>query len=104
MPPATKRTNANLTADDFENLGMDMLRRKKDGSAHTRRRRFRATFGTSPIVCSTLWGMLHSSDCASSAKHLMWGLMMLQTHETEENISTKAGSVDEKTFREHSWA
>ena len=102
MPPA-KRQNTSLAASDFENLGMETLGRKKDGSVHTRRRWFRTTFGTSPVVCSILWGVPHSSGCTSSAKHLMWGLMMLQTHETEENISTKAGSVDEKTFREHSW-
>lgn len=67
-------------------------------------RRFRSFFGTSPIICSSLWGLLAGSRPAySQPKHLLWALMFLRLYNTE-HIHARLAGVDEKTFRKWSWA
>ena len=73
-------------------------------SSVTKIRRFKAYFGTSPLVCSILWSMI-SSDLPSGASflHLLWGLIFLKVYATESVLSRIVGGADEKTFRKWTW-
>jgi len=88
----------------FISTGADILRCRSDVINTTFNRRFRAFFGTTPIVCSSLWGLLAvSRPPDSKPKHLLWALMFLRLYDTESVHALLAG-VDEKTFRKWAWA
>ena len=67
-------------------------------------RRFKAHFGTSPLVCSIMWSMI-STEVPSGASflHLLWGLLFLKVYATESVLCGIVGGVDEKTFRKWAW-
>jgi hypothetical protein len=93
----------NYTHDEFLSKGKAMMGLKRTLSASTERRKFRATFGTSPAICSLLWGMLlPGTTRGAKPVHLLWGLMLLKLYNSESAHCNIAG-VDEKTFRKWSW-
>jgi hypothetical protein len=67
--------------------------------------RFHSLFGTSPILCTHLWGRLdlHVEILrAARAKHLLWALLFLQ-HYASNTLHTTIAGADEKTFRKWVW-
>jgi hypothetical protein len=92
-------------ASEFDRMGADMMRRDVAGSAKIRDRRFRSWFGTSTIICAWGWLDLESRGLPEGVekKHYLWALTLMKTYETEANLSTKVGPVDEKTFRTWAW-
>jgi hypothetical protein len=67
--------------------------------------RFHSLFGTSPILCTHLWGRLDphvEMSMAARAKHLLWALLFLRHYGTE-TLNTTVTGADEKTFRKWVW-
>jgi hypothetical protein len=101
------RMEAAPSPDVFLSAGRDLM-----GNAHRdhllQRRvvaRFHTLIGTSPILCSHLWGRLDPTVEISGAarpKHLLWALLFLRHYGTEILNSTVTGA-DEKTFRKWVW-
>jgi hypothetical protein len=91
------------THDHFLCIGNAMMGLESKLSASTERRKFRATFGTSPAVCSLLWEMLLPVTTISTKPVcLLWGLMFLKLYNSE-SAHCNIARVDEKTFRNWSW-
>lgn len=90
---------------EFEFMGAEMMRRNVDGSATILDRRFRSWFGTSSIICAWGWHELESRGLPEGVekKHYLWALTLMKTYETEANLSSKVGAVDETTFRKWAW-
>ena len=71
----------------------------------TEERRYRAFFGTSSIVTSSIWVRLNQADLLPKnglPAHLLWGQLFLKIYASEEIHAGLAG-VNEKTFRKWSW-
>ena len=89
----------------FEETGLFILwKQKGPGSNQTADRRFRATFGTSSIVCCRIWKLLQLNKASLESmapNHLLWGLILLKLYSTETTHAGMTG-VDEKTFRKWS--
>ena len=65
-------------------------------------RRFRAFFGTSPLVCLIAWDQLfHVRPRNSSPEHLLWALLLLKQYNIE-SMNASLCKVTEKTFRKWS--
>ena len=92
---------ANYDSSTFRYIGLALLSRFLDvpnaGSTECEYERFRASFGTSPFVCSILWNMIKGSE-GSLPKHLLWSLFYLKTFSTER-VCASFFRVTEKTFR-----
>ena len=71
-----------------------------DGSLSLGYRRFRAFFGTSPLVCVIAWNIM-SMARSSRPEHLLWALLLLKRYSVE-NINATLTGVSEKTFRKWS--
>ena len=86
----------------FWHLGHQISKHKIDGSISVGYRKFRAFFGTSPIVCVVVWEMLmvHQPP-KSKPEHLLWALLLLKQYAIESFNAALVG-VTEKTFRK--WA
>ena len=86
------------TVDTFWNLGHAFTKHDLLGSITLGYRKFRAFFGTSPIVCITIWDMLliHRPK-KSKPDHLLWALMFLKQYNIESVMAALTG-VSEKTF------
>jgi hypothetical protein len=86
----------------FWNLGHKITKHKRDGSISVGYRKFRAFFGTSPIVCVVVWDMLlvHRPH-KSKPEHLLWALLLLKRYNIESFNAALVG-VTEKTFRKWS--
>lgn len=90
---------------------LELGRRLMGLRGHLRRqeqlRRFKSHFGTTDVRCTLIWNMLRADDNArrvlqgARPEHLLWGLMLIKTYDTEPILAGKAG-CDEKTFRK--WA
>jgi hypothetical protein len=80
------------------------MRFPTDGLHNTKSRRFRAFFGTTPIICSVLWSLCLPSFIAQAVMpaHLLWALLFLKQYNIEEVNASMTGT-DEKTFRKWSW-
>ena len=73
-----------------------------DGSLSLGYRRFRAFFGTSPLVCVIAWNIMSMARPRSSRpEHLLWALLLLKRYSVE-NINATLTGVSEKTFRKWS--
>ena len=101
-------TKAKIPPSSFLAVGNKIMKRDgKSGSKSTERVRFKATFGSSPEVCSLLWDLLQPQIKAmprnARPSHLLWGLLFLKIHSTESVHASLAGGVDEQTFRDWSW-
>jgi hypothetical protein len=93
---------------EFTGIGSRLLRGdRREGSAVTMERRFRAWFGTSATVVAKTWTLLTEVNGwerpAEAKGKFLWALMLLKRYETEENLAVSAGGVDEKTFRKWAW-
>ena len=89
----------------FEEKGLLILRKQKgSGSNQIADRRFRATFGSSSIVCCRIWKLLQldqTSLKSMTPNHLLWGLILLKLYSSETTHAGMTGA-DEKTFRKWS--
>lgn len=104
-PPSPLATMNDIDPSVFEQLAGGMMRNLATTvSEETRVRRFRAFFGTTPIICSMLWSLCVTSFIAQRVMpvHLLWALLFLKQYNTEEVNATITGT-DEKTFRKWSW-
>ena len=101
-------------ADEFEGIGSHLMRGSdlgdRRGSAVTADRRFRAWFGPSTNVCAKTWVLvveMHAEDGGmrpgATKERFLWALKILKGYDTEENLATSAGGVDEKTLRKWGW-
>ena len=91
----------------FAQVGKDIMGRAQERPGMVSNRRWRSLFGTSPLVCSILWGHIDPPNNRAlppnaEFKHLMWGLIFLRDYNVEENHSLLTG-VDEKTHRKWQW-
>ena len=69
----------------------------------TDKRRFRASYGVSPEVCTQVWQMIyHSLPMLLTFDHLLWALLFMKIYATESVLAGSVG-VDEKTYRLHVW-
>jgi hypothetical protein len=98
----------NLLAVEFTGIGSRLLRGdRREGSAVTMERRFRAWFGASATVAAKAWTLLTGVNGwerpAEAKEKFLWALMLLKRYETEENLAASAGGVDEKTYRKWAW-
>ncbi|GKZ00549.1 hypothetical protein MPSEU_001007300 [Mayamaea pseudoterrestris] len=92
--------------EHFADLGNEIMARRGRGVSSRTDRRFRATFGTTPALCSTLWMRLDPSRTMhqkAEPKHLLWSLMLLKLYLCEHALAALVGGVDEKTVAKWSW-
>ena len=67
------------------------------------KRRFRAMFGVSALVCSVIRNrLLRKIPDGASPVRLLWALMFLKVYRSEATNWT-ISKADEKTFRKWSW-
>ena len=82
------------------------MRRHKVASEDVEKRRFHATFGTCPELCSVIWGRLIQYGLLPEQRlsfHLLWALMFMKLYCSESVHCALAGGVDEKTFQKWAW-
>ena len=92
-------------AEAFLSLGLWMMGRQEGGSAFISDRRFRGWFGPPPEIAAQAWNLLNpeaTMPIGASKLKMPWGLSLMKTYGTEENLAAKTG-VDEKTFRKWAW-
>ncbi|KAI9562432.1 hypothetical protein GHT06_009862 [Daphnia sinensis] len=88
--------------ETFWKAGHKITGHDLDGSLSLGYRRFRAFFGTSPLVCLVAWDILFNARPSNSKpEHLLWALMLLKRYSIETFNATVIG-VSEKTFRKWS--
>lgn len=88
--------------ETFWKAGHKITGHDLDGSLSLGYRRFRAFFGTSPLVCLVAWDILFNARPRNSTpEHLLWALMLLKRYSIETFNATLIG-VSEKTFRKWS--
>ena len=83
----------------------EILNRSGSGSLTTADRRFRELFGCSVTVVVILWTLIDPETTMEGTPclhHLLFALIFLKVYCKESTLSTMAGVVDEKTFR--NWA
>lgn len=92
------------TRESFMDLGNNIMGRTKAVQARTALERFKATFGTSPQVCSLLWDMIDRTWMPNGSRpvHLLWALMLLKLYCAESVLSALA-NAHEQTFRKWAW-
>ena len=88
-----------ISQDAFGALARDVL--------YTGRslRRFKATFGVTPLLCSVLWNWMDDDQKlpeGASPIHLLWTLMFLKLYDTEDVLSLIC-RCDPKTHRKWVW-
>jgi hypothetical protein len=90
------------SVDTFWSLGHKITKHDMEGSISLGYRKFRAFFGTSPLVCVVVWDLLlvHRPR-KSSPDHLLWALLLLKRY-TIESVNAVLVGVSEKTFRKWS--
>ena len=69
--------------------------------------RFKAMFGITTTICANWWlitvnGWRNRPAAATKEKFLL-GLHLLQSYDTEPNLASNVGGVDEKIFRKWAW-
>ena len=66
--------------------------------------RFKAMFGVTSTICASGWLIKvngwKNRPAAATKERFLWGLHLLQSYDTEPNLASNVGGVDEKTFRE----
>lgn len=96
-------TTLHLSPSRFADLGRELAQSSPGLSPISERRRFRALFGVTPILCSRLWDLLAGVRPHSARPiHLLWGLLFLKVYGSEHTHRTIA-HADEKTFRKWAW-
>jgi hypothetical protein len=97
-----------IAPEQWIEMGLGIIGRHKLLTRSTNIRRFRATFGQSPLICSMVWDKLEEAGArqrmprGSRAIHLLWAMMFFKLYCAEEVNSSLAG-CDEKTFRKWCW-
>jgi hypothetical protein len=68
------------------------------------REMLQTSFGTTPEICSILWGLIAPNFSVEGAcpRHLLWALILLRTYHKESDISSRIG-VHVQTFRKFSF-
>ena len=90
------------SVDSFLTLGHKITKHDMDRSIILGYRKFRAFFGTSPLVCVVVWDLLLvQRPRKSTPEHLLWALLLLKRY-TIESVNAALVGVSEKTFRK--WA
>ncbi len=89
------------SVDTFWHLGHKITKHNMEGSISQGYRKFRTFFGTSPMVCVAVWGMLVCRPLKSRPEHMLWALMLLKLYNIE-SVNAALVGVSEKTFRK--WA
>jgi len=97
------------SAQDFEQFGCHMAGIPWGGSARVRLHQFKAHFGVSPSVATSLWAQLAHSRwltfdgfCRPKLEHLLWCLLWMKGYGVEELSAATVGTT-EKTFRKWAW-
>ena len=90
------------SVNTFWSLGSKITKHDMEGSISLGYRKFRAFFGTSPLVCVVAWDLLlvHRPK-KSTPEHLLWALLLLKRYSIE-SVNAALVGVSEKTFRK--WA
>ncbi len=95
-----------IAPEQWLEMGMGIMGRHNLVARSTSRRRFRATFGQSPIICSIIWDKIEEArqTMPQGAKtiHLLWAMMFVKLYCCEEVNASLAG-CHEKTFRKWCW-
>ena len=87
------------SVETFWRLGHTITGHDLNGSLSLGYRRFRAFFGTSPLVCLVVWDMLLLvRPRKSTPEHLLRALLLLKRYHIESLNAALVG-VNEKTFR-----
>lgn len=90
------------SVETFWNLGHQITKHDPEGSITVGYRKFRAFFGTSPMVCVAVWDiLLMRRSKKSKPENLLWALMFLKQYNIESLNSAMVG-VSEKTFQKWS--
>jgi hypothetical protein len=76
---------------DRVTLSVNITNRNPTLSVFTNNRRFRATFGISPTVCSEAWRLIAARGRNTQEKieplHLLWTLCFFKLHDSEHVVS-----------------
>ena len=89
-------------------LGLEYTKRKISAKCmkdvkETDKRRFRASYGVSPEVCTQVWHLIYFSlPVIQKIDHLLWALLFMKVY-ASETVLAGIVEVDEKTFRRHVW-
>jgi hypothetical protein len=90
------------SVETFWEAGHKITGHDVDGSLSLGYRRFRAFFGTSPLVCVVAWDMMSlARPRTSRPEHLLWALLLLKRYSVED-VNAALTGVSEKTFRKWS--
>lgn len=90
------------SVETFWKAGHKITGHDIDGSLNTGYRKFRAFFGTSPLVCAVAWDIISMArPRKSTPQHLLWALLLLKRYDIESINATLVG-VSDKTFRKWS--
>lgn len=88
--------------ETFWRIGHKITGHRSDGSLSVGHRKFRAFFGTTPLVCIVAWDLLRDVRPGNSIPdHLLWALLLLKGYNIETTNAALVG-VSEKTFRKWS--
>ena len=100
------------TAYDFEQIAFRMRRGNRSlplgmDSPRLNEYRFRAMFGVSSTICANAWLITvngwRNRPSAATKERFLWALHLLKSYDTEPNLASSVGGVDEKTFRQWAW-
>lgn len=87
------------STETFWRLGHKITGHDTDRSISLGYRKFRAFFGTSPIVCVAAWNILSQTrPPKSQPEHLLWALLHMKQYRIE-HVNAALVGVTEKTFR-----
>ena len=102
----TRNINLIMSEDAFQTMGLMIMGHNVSFSERINNRRFRAFFGTSPRICSIIWGIISQQtnfpDHNHNYRHLLMALHFLKCYNTED-VDAGLFHVDPKTFRTHLW-
>ena len=99
-------------AFEFEQLAFQMRRGNQVlpleyDSPRLNEFRFKAMFGVTSTICANGWLITvdgwRDRPAVATKERFLWGLHLLQSYDTEPNLASNVGGVDEKTFREWAW-
>lgn len=92
-----------MSSEYFYKLGCKLTSHKLKHSKKIGVRRFKAFFGVTPLVCSTIWNQIKTnSERGSQPKHLLWCLNFFKQY-TGEHTRHVLFKSDEKTIRKWTW-
>jgi hypothetical protein len=96
------------SGEEFEQLGLSIMRRDPNGSNNTKERWFISHFGLKAGLVSIVWRELAESNWLQLAgrkaklEHLLWCLLFLNNYSVEE-LNAASVHTSERTFRKKVW-